>query len=64
MQLKRFALFRDDVRDLVTLTVDRPLDQVETADFGGSKRSGEKKWSKRMVLRSFGSSIASLNFRS
>ena len=25
MQLKRFALFRDDVRDLVTLTVDRAL---------------------------------------
>lgn len=30
MQLKRFALFRDDVRDLVTLTVDRSLDAVLT----------------------------------
>lgn len=30
MQLKRFALFRDDVRDLVTLTVDRALDAVLT----------------------------------
>ena len=30
MQLKRFAPFRDDVRDLVTLTVDRSLDAVLT----------------------------------
>ena len=33
MQLKRFALFRDDVRDLVTLTVDRALHAL-TAGLG------------------------------
>ncbi|CAL1164499.1 unnamed protein product [Cladocopium goreaui] len=39
MQLKRFALFRDDVRDLVTLTVDRALHAL-TAGLGRIKWPG------------------------